>query len=309
MSAAAKRVLITGSNGLLGQKVVELLSRSSNYTLLLTSKEEKSVFTEDVLAYRQLDVTEKQEVHKVVEEIEPDFIVHTAAMTNVDQCETDREAAWRTNVVSVENLVQSSKLVGAHLVHISTDYVFSGDRMSPYSETDPPDPKTAYGISKLAGEQFVKYLIPAHYVVRTCGLYGVAGCLGKGGGNFVENMIRKAAAGEAIKVVDDEIVGPTYTFDLAQKIWELVRTKKYGLYHITNSGQCSWWEFASEIFKIQGIDVKIKKTSAAEFKAMAHRPKFSILENKMLERSGLSGMRPWKEALRAYLEERGRSIR
>ncbi len=261
------------------------------------------------LTIKDLDIADYEKTRAVLLAAAPSVVINTAAYHRVDDCEINDNEAYRVNAHGAKNLSLICRELNIDLVHISTDYVFSGDRMSPYSETDPPDPKTAYGISKLAGEQFVKYLIPAHYVVRTCGLYGVAGCLGKGGGNFVENMIRKAAAGEAIKVVDDEIVGPTYTFDLAQKIWELVRTKKYGLYHITNSGQCSWWEFASEIFKIQGIDVKIQKTSAAEFKAMAHRPKFSILENKMLERSGLSGMRPWKEALRAYLEERGRSIR
>ncbi|HTY13514.1 MAG TPA: dTDP-4-dehydrorhamnose reductase [Candidatus Omnitrophota bacterium] len=283
------KIVVIGADGQLGTDLGKVIPKTEMVPLTI----------------KDIDITDPKKVETVISGLKPDIIINTAAYHRVDDCEANDLEAYRVNAHGARNLAIAAREIGAAIVHISTDYVFSGERSEPYSESDLPNPKTAYGISKLAGELFVGYLNPRHYIVRTCGLYGVAGCLGKGGGNFVENMLKRVKDGQVPRVVIDEFVGPTYTHDLAAKLYELARSDKYGLYHITNSGQCSWWEFASEIFKILKMDVKVEKTTAAEFKAKAHRPKYSVLGNQNLKKAGLAPMRPWKEALTDYLTERG----
>jgi len=190
------------------------------------------------------------------------------------------------------------------LVHISTNYVFDGQKREPYTEDDPPNPLSVYGASKLTGEYFARNICPKHFVIRTSGLYGVAGSRAKGG-NFVETMIRLAKERKPIRVVTDQVLTPTYTRDLAEKIKELLQTEAYGLYHITNSGQCSWYEFAAKIFELLGGKPDFGPTTSAEFGAKAKRPAYSVLAHERLKQLGLDDLRLWPEALEAYLEEKG----
>ena len=189
-------------------------------------------------------------------------------------------------------------------MHFSTDFVFGGyPKNEPFTEKDCPAPVSLYGISKLAGELVIKYKMVKYYILRVCGLYGHAGSLGKGY-NFVELMIRLAKEGKDIKVVDDQVLTPTSTKDITEKLYELIQTEKYGLYHLTNTGSCSWYEFACEIFKLAGLSPDISPTTSQTFGAKAKRPAYSVLDNKNLRAIGLKDMRNWKEALADYISER-----
>ena len=187
---------------------------------------------------------------------------------------------------------------------ISTDYVQDGLKGSPYVEDDLPRPLSLYGASKLAGEHLVRQSNAQHYVVRSSSLFGVAGASGKGG-NFVETMIRKARAGDPLRVVDDQVSSPTFTADLALKLTELANSGRYGLYQITNGGQTSWFGFAEKIFELMGLTPSLAPISSDELDAPARRPAFSVLENRALVEAGLEKLRSWEEALAAYLTAKG----
>lgn len=188
------------------------------------------------------------------------------------------------------NLAQVCADLGCALMHISTDYVFGGEKRSLYSEEDVPNPLSVYAVSKLAGEYFVRNICPRHYVIRTSGLYGVARSSGKGG-NFVETMIRMAKANRAIRVVNDQVLTPSYTRDLAFKIRELIPTREYGLYHMTNSGQCSWYEFAREIFARLGLKPVLEPTTIEAYGSKAARAQYSALANNRLKHIGMPNYR------------------
>ncbi len=263
------RILITGSNGLLGQKLVELLSRSTNYSLFLTSKHERSVFQDENISYRQLDISDKTNVRKVVDEVEPAFIVNTAGMTNVDQCETDRELAWRSNVVSVENLVHSAKLVGAHLIQLSTDYIFDG-KNGPYDEFDRPNPLNYYGRTKLAAENVLRTSEIPSTIVRTVVLYGIGYGVKM---NFALWVLKSLSEGNHIHVVDDQMSSPTLVDDLAYALSKVIELGRTGVYHISGPDIVSRFDFAKTLASIFGLDGKLiipAKTQA--LKQAASRP-------------------------------------
>ncbi|MFH2033405.1 MAG: dTDP-4-dehydrorhamnose reductase [Candidatus Margulisiibacteriota bacterium] len=251
------------------------------------------------LTIKDLDITAP------IEAIDADIIINTAAFHRVDDCEEQDLEAYNVNAHGVKNLALYCQQHNKTLVHISTDYVFDGKSKKPYTEDDAANPQTAYGVSKLAGEFFVKYLLKNHFIIRTSGLYGTAGCLGKGGANFVEGMIKRAAGGQQIRVVDDEVLTPTYTLDLARNLARLIETERFGTYHMTNHGQCSWWQMTAEIFKLLKMDVKVEKASGDDFPAKAKRPKYSVLDNRHLKKIGLDSMMEWRDALKAYLVEKG----
>jgi len=257
------------------------------------------------LTIKDLNVTREDEAEKVLKKLKPQVIINTSAFHRVDDCEDDPTPAFAVNTYGARNLALIAKKLGATLLHISTDYVFSGDKKLPYSETDPADPQSVYGISKLAGEKMIEYLLPEHFIVRSSGLYGTAGCLEKGKTNFVESMIGRADKGQPLKVVDDEVLSPTYTLDLAQKVLEIIPRKSYGLYHITNAGQCSWYQFTKKIFDLLKMKVDLSPTTGDQFKSKAKRPKYSVLKHDHLKRLGLDDLRPWEAALEAYLKEKG----
>lgn len=282
------KIAIIGADGQLGTDLLKVIP--SGEALPLTIKD--------------INVTDADQVAKVIERLKPEVVLNTAAFHRVDDCEDEVELAYQVNGVGVRNLSLAVKKVGAVLLHVSTDYVFDGGQKKPYAETDCPKPKTAYGISKLAGEYFMQYLLKKFFIVRSSGLFGCAGCLASGRLNFIELMLKLAREKGCVRVVTDQMVSPTYTLDLAQKIYELIQTKHYGIYHITNSGQCSWYQFAQKIFELTNTKVKLEKTTSAEFKARAVRPAYSVLANANLRKIGLAGLRPWEQALAAYLKEK-----
>jgi len=282
------KIVIIGADGQLGHDLCRVIDENEQIPLTL----------------KDIDITDPVKCDQILNKYLPDVVINTAAYHRVDDSEENDLEAYRVNAHGVKNVALACQKVKAVMVHLSTDYVFDGEKGSLYIEADIPNPKTAYGISKLAGEYFTKYILDRHFIIRTSGLYGRAGCLGKGGSNFVENMLQKARAGQKIRVVNDEMISPTYTLDLAQKINELIRTKHFGLYHITNNGQCSWWEFAVKIFELAGLRIEVEKVSSGSYQTKAHRPKFSVLDNHGLRKIGLGEMRKWDEALQAYLKEK-----
>jgi dTDP-4-dehydrorhamnose reductase len=284
-------VLLIGANGQLGSDLVKTLAGADLIPL----------------THRDVDICEPAGLRETLRRHAPDVVINTAAYHKVDECETNVEKTFAVNVYGVRDLALVCREAGCALLHMSTDYVFGGDgeRRTPYAESDPPSPLNVYGIAKLAGEYFVRYILKRHWIVRSQWLYGVAGASGKGG-NFVELMLRLAREGREIKVVDDQTGSPTYTLDLACSIAELIETSHYGLFHITNSGACTWYRFACKVWELTGLSPQAEPTTTAAFGATAARPAYSVLDNAALRAVGLDQMRPWEEALAAYLEERKR---
>ena len=283
------KIMIIGADGQLGTDLCQVIPREEQIPLTI----------------KEIDVTDRGQVNAVVTKYRPDTVINTAGYSRVDDAEDHETPAFAVNALGVKYLADACRESGAALVQLSTDYVFNGEKNGPYVETDRPEPRSVYGISKLAGEYCVEYSLKKYFIVRSAGLYGTAGCLGKGGGNFVENMIKRAAGRPELNVVTDEIVSPTYTFDLAAKLYQLVQTGRFGLYHIANHGACSWHEFTVKIFELLGQKVKINKVSSSEYKTKARRPRYSVLENGGLSALGLDDLRPWPAALKAYLIARG----
>jgi dTDP-4-dehydrorhamnose reductase len=281
------RIVLIGANGQLGSDLAPVLSGEE-----LTC-----------LTHADLEITDAARVQAALASYRPDVVINTSAFHRVDDCERNPEQAFAVNVFGVRNLALACRDQAATLVHLSTDYVFDGRKGLPYVETDTPSPINAYGISKLTGECFVRCLLDRYFIIRTTGLYGKAGSSGKGG-NFVELMLRLAGEGKPIRVVDDQCLTPTYTVDLALKIGELIATNRYGLYHITSGGQCSWFDFAQEIFRQVGVSPALAPQTTSQSGAFARRPACSVLDHAMLRQSGFAEMRPGPEALAAYLERR-----
>lgn len=288
------RVVLIGANGQLGSAVRLVLSSSPGVELR-------------ALTHVDLELCDDRATRGLLCEARPDLVINTAAYHRVDDCEDNPVRAFEVNTYAALHLAKICRDLDAELVHLSTDYVFAGDKVGGYSEDDLPNPLNAYGVSKLAGEYFVRHLCPKHFVVRSSGLFGIAGSRGKGS-NFVELMLRLAQEGRDIRVVDDQVLSPTYTVDLARAIVWLVATKRYGFYHISNAGRCSWYEFARKIFELSGLSPKLSPTTTAAFGARARRPACSVLRNTAFEALSGSSLRPWPEALAAYLVERASSV-
>jgi dTDP-4-dehydrorhamnose reductase len=264
-----RRVLVTGSNGLLGQKVVELLSQSRSYMLHLVSSQEDSVFPADTAPYTRIDISNRKQVSALVEEFQPDTIINTAALTNVDACETNREGAWKTNVVGVENLAHAGKLTGSHIIQISTDYVFDG-KNGPYSEDDRPNPISYYGRTKLASENLLRTSDVNHTIVRTMVLYGSAR---KVKPNFALWLVGELKAGRPVRVVSDQVGNPTLADDLAFAVAKIVELKKMGVYHVAGPDITSRLAFARELARIFQLDGGlITPQPTAALKQPAPRP-------------------------------------
>jgi len=238
----------------------------------------------------------------VLSAIAPEVIVNTVAFHHVEQCEQKPEKAFAINACGARNVARVAERLGAVVIHVSTDYVFDGDKNRPYVETDRPQPLNVYGNSKLAGEHFVSSVCSRHFVLRTSALYGKNPCRAKGGLNFVELMRKLAREGKDIKVVDSEFVTPTSTVDVARQIVKLSECDAYGLYHATAEGNCSWYEFANEIFALSGLRPSLKVASPSDFPSKVRRPSYSVLENAGLKAIGMNVFRPWQEGLKEYLE-------
>jgi dTDP-4-dehydrorhamnose reductase len=284
------KIAVIGANGQLGSDLVAAFSENGDAVSGLT--------------HAEIDIADFQSVTRALETIRPEAIVNTAAMHHVENCEREPEKALAVNAFGARNLALVARDLGAVLMHVSTDYVFDGSKGSPYIEEDNPRPLNAYGISKLAGEHFVRATTPKHFVVRTSGLYGKSPCRAKGGLNFIELMLKLARERGEVRVVDSEVVSPTSTAELAQQIVRLSRSDSYGLYHATAEGSCSWHEFAREIFELTGTPVRLHVASANEFPAKVPRPMYSVLENRALKNRGINIFKPWQAALHSYLEDR-----
>lgn len=283
------RIMVIGSTGQLGSALVESLADHEVIPL----------------RHAEIEVTDPGSVRQVCERYRPHIVINTAAFHRVDDCEAEVEKSFAVNAFAARGLALACREAGAALVHFSTDYVFGGDKRTPLTEEDLPRPLNVYGASKLAGEHLIAAVLPEHFIIRSCGLYRVGGSKSKGG-NFVETMLRKAREGGTIKVVDDQVLTPTHTPELARKVRDLVDTRNYGLYHITCQGECSWYEFAAKIFELSGLNPDLRRTTSAEFRAAARRPPYSVLDNTRLRSLGIDDVQPWEEALSDYLKSRTR---
>jgi dTDP-4-dehydrorhamnose reductase len=253
------------------------------------------------------DITDSAKMRESLAELRPDFVVNCAAYNFVDRAETERDAAFAVNAWAVHALATICGDLDCCLVHFSTDYVFGLDdtRRTPLTESDSPGPVSVYGLSKLAGEYLIRAKCPKHFVIRTCGLYGLWGSGGKGG-NFVETMLRLAGQGKPVRVVNDQRCTPSFTVDVASAAAALIETGHYGLYHITNAGDCTWFELARKIFRLAGKDPELIPITSAEFGAAARRPPYSVLSNEKLTGVGVALPRRWQDAIATYLQERSR---
>jgi dTDP-4-dehydrorhamnose reductase len=250
------------------------------------------------------DIRDERVVAEAVRDARPQWVINCAAMTHVEGCERDPLSAFDINARGAGNVAKAATAAGARTVHISTDYVFDGARSEPYHEDDLPRPLNIYGASKLAGEWAVRAADARHVIVRTTGLYGFNACIGKGT-NFVETMLKRAESGAATRVVNDETLTPTFSVDLAAQIRVMIEHDvPAAVYHATNSGSCSWFEFAREIFARHGAANHPAPVSAAEWNSPVRRPRFSVLEHRALAALGLDIMPPWRDALARYLTGR-----
>jgi dTDP-4-dehydrorhamnose reductase len=300
-----RTAVVIGANGQLGSDLVRQLQARSS-----TEGGAEPAYNVVGLRHTDIEICDAAGAGETLSRLKPDVVFNMAAFHRVDDCEQDRERAFRLNAIAPADLARICCDLGSTFVHISTDYVFGSDRQrrSPYSEMDLPGPVNVYGASKLAGEYLVRNVCPRHVVVRTTGLYGIAGSSGKGG-NFVELMLRLARQGQPIRVVNDQRLAPTYTPDLAASLIDLVDRQKYGLFHVVNAGDCSWFEFASAIFELAGLSPDLSPTTTETFAARADRPRYSVLSSASLASVGLSEPRPWREALSAYLATRTEAVR
>jgi len=255
------------------------------------------------LTQNDIEISAFHPSRELLIKLNPSFVINTAAFLLVDFCEDEVEAAFRVNAQGARHLAIICREMDIPLVHFSTDYVFDGLKKRPYVEDDPAKPLSIYGISKLAGELIIQYLWHKHYIIRLSGLYGTAG-IGRKRVNFVEIMIRLAEIGKDIKVINDQVLTPTYSLDAAEKILQIIQSGQYGLYHLTNTGECSWYEFAQEIFRLSGLKPNLSPTNSEAFAAKAKRPAYSVLDNRNLRSLGLEDLRDWHEALADYLQER-----
>ena len=284
------KIAVIGANGQLGTDLVAAFAAEGDGVCALT--------------HSDIEITDLSSVSGALKTIEPYLIVNTAAMHNVESCESAPEKAFAVNSLGPRNLAIVARGLGATLMHVSTDYVFDGTKGSPYTEEDNPQPLSVYGNTKLAGEYFVRSTMAKHFVIRTSALYGKSPCRAKQGLNFVELMLKLAKERGEVRVVDSEVVTPTSTAELAQQMVQLSHSDSYGLYHATAEGSCSWYEFAREIFTITDTPVRLKVAAPDEFPAKVPRPKYSVLENQGLKRRGLNSFKPWQDALHKYLADR-----
>ena len=283
------RLVIIGGGGQLGSDLVEVLRDTH----------------EDVvsLSRRELDITEGSALRENLSRYNPDVIINCSVYHPVDECENNPERSFAVNATAVRDLALAAKDLQAAVVHFSSDYVFDGELGRPYQEGDTPTPVSVFGVSKVAGEQLLRAVLPSHFIVRTSGLYGLAGSRVKRG-NFVETMLRLGKQGGQVRVVNDLRMAQTSTQNLARQVLALIRSEHYGTYHASDHGDYSWYEFAKKIFEYSGMEVKVTPVSWRAMPSVAPRPRYSVLENCRLKALEMDQMRPIDVALQAYLNSR-----
>ena len=278
------RVLVTGAGGQLGSDVVAVLSELDDVVGLTRA---------------QLDCTREADVVAAVRDHRPDVVVHTAAFTKVDACETAPDDAWQGNAAAAWWVARACDLAGATMVHVSTDYVFDGALGRPYVEFDAVSPRSVYGRTKEAGEQLVRRTLERHHIVRTSWVHGV------GGANFATTMLRLGRERGEVAVVDDQSGSPTFTTDLARALRAVAVSGRYGTWHLTNTGSCTWYELARAVFREAGLRVDVRPTDTASFGAPAPRPAYSVLDNLVARMVGLDPLPHWRDALRRFVAALG----
>lgn len=287
------KILITGASGQLGTEIQRQLKNGGSALGPVPERlKNATVIATDVA---ELDITDRDATIAFVRRHQPDTIISCAAFTNVDGCETNPEAAFKVNAIGASNLAQAAERINARLIHVSTDYVFRGEGDKPLDESERVDPKSVYGKTKALGEEYVKNFCHRYFIVRTAWLYGYAGK------NFVKTIVNAGKKFGKLEVVSDQLGNPTNAEDLAHHILQLAVSHDYGVYHCTGEGVCSWYEFASEIIRLSGVDATVAPCTSAEYSAKhpaaADRPAWSALENRMLACTVGNHMRDWKEAL------------
>ncbi len=277
------RILILGHKGMLGSELMLRLAGAHH------------VAGRDVDAF---DLTSEGDCGRVVQECSPEVVINAAAYTNVDGCESNRELCFAVNAVGVKNIALACRGRGITIVHFSTDYIFDGRKGTPYGEEDPPAPINVYGASKLEGERFLQDLAENYLLIRTAWLYG------RHGNNFVKTILKKASTVKTLEVVDDQIGSPTYARDLAAAVELLIKGGQRGVFHVTNSGQCSWYEFAGTIVEYAGMnDVTVIPIGSERLSRPAPRPAWSVLSGRKFTAATGTTMPHWRQALREYLDE------
>lgn len=295
------KVAVIGASGQLGSDLCQELAA--------IKKTERSDLSQSLvpLTHSEIEIADLSSVKQALEKYCPDVVINTAAFHRVDECEDDPDTAFRVNTLGARNVAVVVQELGVKLVHISTDYIFGGENkpsILPYTEFDTPMPANLYGESKLAGENLIRHLCLKHFIVRSSGLFGVSGSSGKGG-NFVETMLRLARERDELRVVNDQVFSPTFTKDLARKIVQLIGTEYFGIFHITNSKSCPWYDFTREILRLAGLKTPVIPITSAQYPQKAKRPGYSVLANYHLRLLGMDDMRPWQEALEDYLWLKG----
>lgn len=284
-----KNILITGCHGQLGKAINCYYKDNNNVKLINTDVAE-------------MNITDLPGVLKKVAEVNPDIIINCAAHTGVDACETEEERAYQINAIGAKNLSIAATENNAVMVHISSDYVFDGTKQSPYNETDEFNPQTIYGKTKLAGEEFVIKYAKQYFIIRTAWLFG-------DGKNFVRTMLNIARTKKEVNIVCDQYGTPTSAEEVTKVIDLLINTDKYGVYHATCEGSCSWADFAKEIFRINKLDVKVIPVTTLEYPAVAKRPLYSVLENVKLKKEFGYTMCEWHKAIEKYLIDESKKER
>jgi len=282
------KILLVGAKGQLGSDLFRTFSG-----------ERHEVVPVD---HASVDVCNPKLIEDLIGVVRPELVLNTAAFHKVEECEQQPLRAFEVNGIGALNLARACARSRAVLVHFSTDYVFDGQKRIPYTESDFPSPLNTYGASKVAGESLITSNAERYFIVRTSGLYGHAGSSGKGG-NFVETMLKKATEGSTIRVVNDQILTPTSTPDLAAATSQLIKTEAFGLYHVSCEEACSWYDFAREIFALQKIQVDLIPVETKYFPSFVKRPPYSVLSKGRLHKLGLS-VPQWRDSLDRYLRAR-----
>ncbi|MBP3040660.1 dTDP-4-dehydrorhamnose reductase [Bacillaceae bacterium Marseille-Q3522] len=283
------KILVTGFSGQLGFDVVRE-GESRKFEMIGVGKEE-------------LDITKEEDVKQYVQQLKPDAIIHCAAYTAVDKAEDDRENCRNVNVEGTRHLAQAARETDSAFLYISTDYVFDGKGEQPFTETDPCNPVGYYGLTKYEGEKIVSSLLSKWFIVRISWVFGI------NGNNFIKTMLRLAETRDELNVVGDQTGSPTYTYDLARLLIDIIVSKKYGIYHASNEGYCTWAEFAREIFHQAGKNVKVHTITTEEYPTRAVRPKNSRMSKQKLIDHGFQPLPAWQDALKHYLKELNQEVK
>src|SRR5579862_6988776 len=285
----ARRAAVVGSAGQLGVELLHELQHRGYQTIGWDR--------------RQMDITESAQVESVLTPWDPEIVFNAAAYNQVDVAESEPHASFQVNALAVRNLAMACRQLDARFVHFSTDYVFDGTAGRAYTEQDEPHPLGAYAVSKLAGEFYARAYLDRPLIIRTCGVFGPGG-LKTARGNFVETMLRLAAAGRPIRVVQDHVASPTYSPLLAARTADLVERSQHGIFHVGGGTPISWFDFAAMIFRVAGVKPELQPTNEKEYRTPARRPKFSVLSNSKMEACGVAPMPPLQTAVEMYMQAR-----